>query len=140
MGTRVLPLLLAVIVLTNPICCQMLGSVAVARPEEPTEPCAGCACELEPCESSDDSENVPHAPCECPNCDLCQCVCAGAVVKDVVTVEDIDGESPIDAIVEPPLDLTPYLTSAASACDAPVACGDTNVGRAARILHSSLLC
>ncbi len=140
MRMRVLPLLLAVLILTNPVCCQMLGSDVDMRSEEPVETCAGCACEREPCEPSNDDEGVPQAPCECPNCDLCQCVCAGAVVTDIVTVDDIDGETPIDLIAEPAIDLVSSSRHGTGTCDVRMACGATNVGRAARILHSSLLC
>lgn len=137
MQTRIL---LAILILTNPICCQMFGTLGVVRSEEPVAECGRCACECEPCEPSSDGEDVPHTPCECPNCEMCQCICAGAVIKDVVTVDDSHRQPPVDVIVEHPLDGPSDLFQRVHSGDTPMACGEANVGRAARLLHSSLLC
>ena len=136
-------LLLAAIILTNPICCQMFGSTRVLRAEEPIAECTGCACECgertQPAPSSDEGKTPPR-PCDCPNCELCQCVCAGAVVVDIVTVADMDGRTLIDAIAEHAIHLSSLFPHEFSPFGTLVSCGEANVGRAARILQASLLC
>jgi hypothetical protein len=135
-------LLLTVLILTNPICCQMFGSTGFVRAEEPIADCGGCTCECDKSPERDPSsdEGKPHRPCECPNCEFCQCVCAGAVVKDVVRVDDMDGRTPIDAIAEYPIGAWPLFLVGVRSSDVPMACGEANVGRAARIRIASLLC
>jgi hypothetical protein len=137
MSARVL---LAVLILTNPICCQMFGSTGTVRPDEPAAQCDRCACECEPCKPSNESENLPHAPCDCPNCDLCQCICAGAVVVDVVTVDNTDTAAPIIAILECGTEQVPLVSPQFCSCDAQMTCGEPNVGRTARLRYCSLLC
>lgn len=133
-------ILLAILILTNPICCQMFGSTGYVRSQESVAGCESCACDCEPCQSP--AENVPekHVPCGCPNCELCQCVCAGAIVKDAVTIDNMAQGSPADVIAEDPIiDMSPPSDETRS-FDTPITCGQTNVGRAARIQHASLLC
>lgn len=133
-------ILLAILILTNPVCCQMFGSIGEVRSQESVAECESCACDCEPCQSP--AENVPeqHMPCDCPNCELCQCVCAGAIVKDAVTIDDLDAGIQGDAIAEIPFNILSPLSHQACSFDTPMACGQTNVGRAARIQHASLLC
>lgn len=133
-------ILLAILIFTNPICCQMFGSPEAVRSAEPVAERTGCACECEPCQSSDENEPRRHVPCGCPNCELCQCVCAGAVVKDAVTVDDLDRGTQAGVIAESPINATSPLSHHACSFDTPITCGQTNVGRAARIQHASLLC
>ena len=140
MQTRVV---LAVLILTNPICCQMFGSTVPVRTDEAEEPvaqCNGCACECEPCKPSNEGESVPHAPCECPNCDLCQCICAGAVVEDVVTFDDTDGAAPFVVNFECGTATGSLLSPRSRSWDAEMPCCGAVVGRAARIQYCSLLC
>ena len=136
-------LFLAILVLTNPICCQVFGSSGFERAEKPVAECAGCTCECDKSSqpaSSNDEQNTPHRPCKCPNCELCQCVCAGAVVQDIVTVDDSNDEPAVDAIPECPIDTPSILLCATCFFDVQMACDDANVGRSARIRHASLLC
>ncbi len=139
MPTRVL---LAILILTNPICCQMFGSTGTVRTEDPAPKCDGCACKCsepeQPKPSSD--QDAPHAPCECPNCELCQCICAGAVVEDAVIVDDTDGTALIGAVLECDTEVVSHLPPQSCSRAAQIASSHDNVGRAARLLHCSLLC
>ncbi len=137
MQTRSFHLILAALVLTNPICCQMFGSTETVRLEEPVEECCGCACDREPVAQK---ESTPNVPCECPNCDLCQCVCAGAVVKDAVTVDHAGDDALVDVILERPIDAPSIPPHSACSCDAQLARAGANVGRSARLRFASLLC
>ncbi|MHB8901065.1 MAG: hypothetical protein ACYC6Y_20140 [Thermoguttaceae bacterium] len=136
-------LVLAVLIFANPICCQVSGSTPPVRAEESAAGCdeAGCGCNRddEPNPRRDRGE-MPRLPWECPNCDLCQCVCAGALVAEHHVLPDPDQGTLAEVVVEAP-GLGPSLLDLVKGpFAAPMACGEANVGRTARIRHASLLC
>jgi hypothetical protein len=140
MPTRVL---LAILILTNPVCCQTVESAGNVRPEEPVAQCSGCggACsQREQPHSPGDPREVPPLPLDCPNCELCQCVCAGALVTGNVTLPEPDGGTAIDVISDRPAETPSLLDFPGCSCETPMARGEANVGRTARIRHASLLC
>ncbi len=135
--------LLAVLILTNPICCQMVAPWGSVRAEVPVAECDGCGLSCRDCPPlglPETPREVPHPPCECPGCDLCQCICAGAVVADTVMLPDPDSGAVVDLIVDSPGETRALFDLPGASCDTPMACGQANVGRTARILHASLLC
>lgn len=135
--------LFAILIFTNPICCQMVARTDSVRAEEPVAECDGCGSSCRVCpplELPERPAQVPHPPCECPGCELCQCICAGAVVAADVMLPAPDSGAVIASIVDSPGETRVLFDLPGDSCDTPMACGQANVGRTARILHASLLC
>lgn len=152
----ILTSLLVVLVLANPVFCQMVGCGGPGGPVPSSENqrCSdSCSIKRDACCRQDaccrDSEpnhgplqtpQTPAKPCDCPVDSHCQCFAAGAIVKEAAQFADFQQRF-----------FAGWITVALTLAGPPVCPiwdrfegrplhGGANPGRIARCLHMSLLC
>lgn len=145
MVARTFHFLVAALVVANPICCQMFGAgPCVPKGEEVA--CESDACQGEcPCRQSREGNRggqqhpAPPKPCDCPSGSYCQCLPAGAIVKEVASLEIAD-----DVVAVLHVDVPPRQPE--SAADFPVPSTDGRAppgkacpGRVMRCWNMSLI-
>ena len=136
------------LILTNPICCQMMGFGGGPDACCGVDPwdCCRDACRGT-CEKSEGdvcsypNEQAPaDSPCDCPCGRICQCFPAGAICTEPTTFDIAQDELTPDCV-----DLTVALQQH-DACPRRLRGhgrwhpNRANAGRIARIWHSSFLC
>ena len=144
MFARNLPSMIIVLIVANPVFCQIRGFCEGA----PSCDCEECRCSWG-CEGTADcqeqpapceNQKAPAEPCDCPDGSYCQCLRAGAVIKA--------GPLPIDAHEGFAFDRITVILPVArptfrSVSDRFGEClprGKANPGRIARCLRMSFLC
>jgi len=147
MFARNLTSLVVLLILANPVVCQMFGVGGGAPSDDCEDPCAssicdgdaGC-CQRDRCKGPRQKREAPSEPCNCPGGAYCQCLAAGAVIKEAGSRDDAREGFALDRI-------TAVLTIARpTVCSVPDGFGErsprgkANPGRIARCLCMSFLC
>ena len=148
MFARNLPLLVVVLILANPVICQMLGFRGGAPWGDCEEFCASCMCEghadcrerREQCDGPCENQEAPTKPCGCPDDSYCQCLCAGAVIKEAPSLDDAQDGFALDRITAVLTLARPTLCSVPDRFGERFPRGKANPGRIVRCLCMSFLC
>ena len=147
MFPRILRPLLVVLILANPVLCQMLGC-GQGAPSGDCEECGAlCMCEgdadcreRERCHGPCDNEEAPTKPCHCTDDSYCQCLCAGAVIEEAPWLDDAQEGFALDRITAALTIARPTVCSVPDGFRERFPRGKANPGRIARCLHMSFLC
>ena len=139
-----LPTMVVVLILANPVFCQMRGFCEGAPSRDSEERRGCCTCEGpadcgERPEPREDQE-APTEPCDCPDGSYCQCLRAGAVVKAGPSPDDTQDGSALDRVTAVPTFARPAARSVPDRFCKLFPRGKANPGRIARCLRMSFLC
>ena len=140
--------LLIALTLTNPIICQMLGCwrgspsgvLGECRASRACEARADCRKCCEHCADPCENRQAPVKPCSCPDDSYCQCLCAGAVIKEAPALDDSQDRLAFDRVTAAGILARPALRSAPDRFRQRFARGKANPGRVVRCLCMSFLC
>ncbi len=137
MFARIFSPLLIVLILANPVVCQM-RELCDCRPSDDCQPpCTSCPCEQ--CDDPCQKQEAPAEPYDCPGGSHCQCLSAGAVVTKAVSLGDAQVGSYLGDIAAVPSLVRPTLVSVPDRLGEPPPRGKANPGRIARCLCVSWL-
>jgi hypothetical protein len=147
MFPRILPPLLVVLILANPVFCQMLGW-GKGAPSGNCEECGAlCMCEgdadcreRERCCGPCENQEAPTKPCHCADDSYCQCLCAGAVLEEAASLDEAQDGLCIDRITAVLTLARPTLCSFPDRFGERFPRGKANLGRIVRCLCMSFLC
>jgi hypothetical protein len=135
MFVRNLPAIVVVLIVANPVFCQMRGFCEGARSCDCEECRASCTCDG-PCED----QEAPTEPYNCPDDSYCQCLRAGAVIKAGPSLDGSQGGFALDRITAVPTLARPALYLMPERFGERLPRGKANPGRIARCLWMSFLC
>jgi hypothetical protein len=140
------PLVVALIV-ANPVFCQMVGLCAGAPSADCEECCCSCQCEgsancpkRRQCDGPCENQQAPTKPCGCTDDSYCQCICAGAVIKETPSPDHGQDGSVFDRIAAVATLARPTLCLFPDRFGERFPRGKANLGRIARCLRMSFLC
>ena len=148
MFARNLPAMIAVVIVANPVFCQMRGFCEGA-PSCDCEECRGsCMCggladcgeRPERCDGPCKNQEAPTKPCDCPDGSYCQCLRAGAVIKAGPSLDDAQEGFALDRITAVLTLARPTFRSVPDRFGERFPRGKANPGRIARCLRMSFLC
>ena len=137
MFVRICSPLLIVLILANPVVCQMRELCAYRPSDDCQDRCTSCPCEQ--CDDSRQKQEAPAKPCDCPGGSHCQCLSAGAVVTKAVELDDAQVGFYLRGIAAVASQVRLTLVSAPDHLGGPPPRGKANVGRIARCLCASWL-
>ena len=148
MFARNLTSLVIVLILVNPVFCQMLGVCGGAASGDCEECGDSCMCERqddcgdgrEPCDDPCGNREPPTKPCHCPDDSFCQCLCAGAVIEEAPSLDDAQEGFALDRITAVLTPARPTVCSVPDGFGERCPRGKANPGRIARCLCMSFLC
>ena len=148
MFARNLPTMVVVLIVANPVFCQMRGFCEGAPSYDCEECRASCTCGgpadcREGSEQSDgprEDQGAPTEPCNCPDGSYCQCLRAGAIIEAGPSLGDTQDWVALDQITVVPALARPALCLIPERFGDPLPRGKANPGRIARCLRMSFLC
>ena len=148
MLSRSIPTMVVVLIVANPVFCQMRG-FCEGVPSCDCRQCRGsCACQgladcrecPEQCDAPCQHRQAPNEPCNCPDGSYCQCLRAGAVINPGPLPDDAQNRLAVDRVTPVPTLARPILSSIPDRFGERFPRGKANPGRIARCLRMSFLC